>query len=108
METVSPLIHSQITLDTNPIVQPSFVKNADEKQAFSKTEIEDIVKKLNSALDPFKTSLRFGFDNSSDEFFISVVETKTNKIIRRFPAEHGNLILPKLETLKGLIFDQKV
>lgn len=70
-------------------------------------QVEDLVKKLNSALNPFNTSLRFGFDNSSDVFYVSVIETQTEKMIRRFPAEVAFELLPKVQELNGILFDEK-
>lgn len=71
-------------------------------------EMEDLVMKLNRALNPFNTSLRFGFDNSSEDFYVSVIDAKTNDTLRRFPAEEAQLILPKIQELNGLLFDQRV
>lgn len=70
----------------------------------STSDMEKLVEQLNQALDPFRTSLRFGYD---DTFYVSVIETKTNKMIRRFPAEEAVNILPKIEDLNGVLFDEK-
>lgn len=73
----------------------------------SERDVEDMVKELNRALDPFNTSLRFGFDNTSEDFYVSVIETASNKIIRRFPAEEAVSLLPKMQDVNGFLFDQK-
>jgi flagellar protein FlaG len=70
----------------------------------SEGDMENLVKQLNAALDPFRTSLRFGYD---DTFYVSVIETKSDKIIRRFPVEQAVDILPKIEDLNGFLFDEK-
>ena len=69
--------------------------------------MEDLVKELNRALNPFNTSLRFGFDNSSEDFFVSVIESQTNRMIRRFPAEKAAEFLPKIQEVNGFLFDEK-
>lgn len=74
------------------------------KKIESESDMEQLIKQLNSALDPFRTSLRFGYD---DTFYVSVIETKSNKIIRRFPAEQAVDILPKIQDLNGFLFDEK-
>lgn len=71
-------------------------------------EMEKLVMELNSSLNPFNTSLRFGFDNSSEAFYVSVIDTKTNDLVRRFPAEEAQLILPKIQEINGLLFDHTV
>lgn len=74
------------------------------KKIDNEQDMEQLVKQLNQALDPFRTSLRFGYD---DTFYVSVIETKSDKIIRRFPAEQAFDILPKIQDLNGFLFDEK-
>ncbi len=71
-------------------------------------EMEKLVLELNRSLNPFNTSLRFGFDSSSEGFYVSVIDTKTNNMIRRFPAEEAQVILPKIQEINGLLFDESV
>ena len=73
----------------------------------SEKDVADLVKELNKALDPFNTSLRFGFDNTSEDFYVSVIETASNKIIRRFPAEEAVSLMSKMQDVSGFLFDQK-
>ena len=72
----------------------------------SKEKVEDLVKKLNDALAPISTSLKFGVD-MQDVFYVSVIESKTNKMIRRFPAEKAQDFLPKMQEVSGILFDSK-
>ena len=72
----------------------------------SKEDVQDLVNKLNKALSPMNTSLKFGVD-SQDIFYVSVIESETNKMIRRFPAEEAQDFLPKMQEVSGMIFDTK-
>jgi len=72
----------------------------------SKEQVEDLVKKLNDALAPLKTDLSFGVDRD-DIFYVAVNEAKTNKMIRRFPAEQALDFLPKMQEVAGILFDTK-
>lgn len=98
-------------MQTPQVVQPK-QEPAEVQARPSRTdnqrEIEDLVMKLNRSLNPFNTSLRFGFDNSSEDFYVSVIDTKTNDMIRRFPVEEAQFLLPKMQELNGLLFDQTV
>ncbi|MBD3806230.1 flagellar protein FlaG [Sulfuricurvum sp.] len=73
----------------------------------SQEQIEELIEQLNRSLDPFNTSLRFGFDNASEDFYVSVIDTKSNRILRRFPVEQAEQLLPKIQEINGLLFDQK-
>ena len=73
----------------------------------SKEQAQQLVDQLNNAMKPMNTSLKFGFDSSNDVFFVSVIESETSKMIRRFPAEQAASILPKMQEVSGAIFDSK-
>ena len=72
----------------------------------SKEQVENLVEELNNAMAPMNTSLRFGVDGD-DIFYVSVVESETSKMIRRFPAEKAAEFLPKMLEVTGMLFDTK-
>ncbi|WP_297439570.1 flagellar protein FlaG [Sulfurimonas sp.] len=72
----------------------------------SQEKVEDLVKQLNDALAPMSTNIKFGVD-SQDVFYVSVIESDTNKMIRRFPAEQAHDFLPKMQEVSGILFDSK-
>jgi len=72
----------------------------------SKEQVENLVQQLNKALAPMNTNLKFGVD-MQDVFFVSVIESETSKIIRRFPAEQAADFLPKMQEVTGILFDSK-
>ena len=76
------------------------------KQVQSEQDVNDLVKKMNDALSPFNTSIKFGVDRQ-DTFYVSVVDTKTDKMLRRFPIEQATNMLPKMQELTGIVFDTK-
>lgn len=73
----------------------------------SKEQVQDLVDQLNKALSPMSTSVKFGFDNRDEVFFVSVIESDTNKMIRRWPAEKAMEFLPKMQEVTGILFDSK-
>ena len=72
----------------------------------SKAQVENLVEELNNAMAPMNTNLRFGVDGD-DIFYVSVVESETSKMIRRFPAEKAAEFLPKMLEVTGMLFDTK-
>ena len=72
----------------------------------SKEQVQDLVNQLNDAMAPMSTNLRFGVD-SQDVFYVSVIESETSKMIRRFPAEQAADFLPKMQEVTGMLFDLK-
>jgi len=76
------------------------------KQINTKEDVQNLVKKLNTAIQPMNTNIKFGVD-SQNVFFVSVTESQTNKIIRRFPAEQAQDLLPKMQEVTGILFDSR-
>ena len=72
----------------------------------SKAQMDNLVDDLNKAMAPMNTNLRFGVD-PDDIFYVSVIESETSKMIRRFPAEKAADFLPKMLEVTGMLFDTK-
>jgi len=81
--------------------------NAKTEKVGSQEQMDKLIDQLNRSLDPFSTSLRFGFDNSSEDFYVSVIDTQRNQVLRRFPLEQAEQLLPKMQEVTGLLFDHK-
>ncbi len=76
------------------------------KKIDSKEQVVDLVDQLNKAMAPMNTNLKFGVD-SQDIFFVSVIESETSRMIRRFPVEQAVDFLPKMQEVSGMLFDTK-
>lgn len=85
-------------------MQHENTKNAQKLD--SKENVQDLVDQLNKALSPMSTNLRFGVD-MQDVFYVSVIDAETSKMIRRFPAEQAEQLLPKMQEVSGILFDSK-
>lgn len=70
----------------------------------SKENMDALIEKLNKSLDPFSTSLRFGYD---DSFYVSIIDTQRNAVLRRFPVEQAEQLLQKMQEVTGILFDTK-
>lgn len=85
-------------------MQESAVDNT--KKMDSKKDVEDLVQQLNDALAPLNTNIKFGVD-TNDIFYVAAIDVKTDKMIRRFPAEQAQDFLPKMQEVSGILFDSK-
>lgn len=80
--------------------------NASDQKINSKEQVQELVDQLNRAMAPMNTNIKFGVD-SQDVFYVSVIESETQKMIRRFPAEKAADFLPKMQEVTGILFDSK-
>jgi len=78
------LFDAQLTSQINPVL--SLAQKAD--RASDTTEnMTQLIENLNHSLDQLNTTLRFRVDNESNVFYVAVIDTKTDEILRRFPLE---------------------
>lgn len=102
-QSVQQIQKAQIAQDK---VSEAETQNKTTKVSTQK-EMDSLIDQLNKSLDPFSTTLRFGFDNTSKDFFVSVIDTQRNAVLRRFPLEQAEQLLPKMQEVTGMLFDIK-
>jgi flagellar protein FlaG len=91
---------------TQDVVKQMQNESREVEKFDSQDQVQDLVEKLNKAISPFNTDIKFGVD-SEDIFYVSVIEAKTNKMLRRFPAEQAADFLPKMQEVTGILFDSR-
>ena len=77
------------------------------KLAENAAEIREAVAEINKAMRKVPTSLDFSVDEASKRFIVSVTDTNTGEVIRKLPGDAVLRIAKQLESLKGVVFDQK-
>ena len=73
----------------------------------SQQEREDLVKDLNKEMSLLSTDLKFGFNTQAEMLEISVINTNTNKVIRRFPTEEAVKLQTAMKEFLGFLFDTR-
>jgi len=81
--------------------------DARKETALSRKEMEHLIASLNDEISLLRTDLRFGFNNTAEMLQVSVIDTKTEKIIRRFPTEEAVSLMSSMREFIGLLFDEK-
>jgi flagellar protein FlaG len=82
------------------------VNNEMDKNKLKK-ELQKIVEELNKALNPLNTTLKFKFNDKVDELTVSVIDTKSDKVIREYPPKEALELMEKMREIVGLLFDKK-
>jgi len=107
---------SEPTIDTthtkqSPKVDPikTYQKEAEKDAAvskqLSKMEMEHLVANLNEEISLISTDLRFGFNDTAEMLQVSIINKKTDEIIRRFPTEEAVALMSSMKEFIGLLFD---
>lgn len=98
-----------------PTIAPErLISNADNVKAATFNELtanhEDFKKavvEINKALEKIPTTLAFQVDETSNRFVVNVADISTGELIRQIPGDAVLRIARQLESLKGIIFDDK-
>ena len=77
------------------------------KLAENAAEIREAIKEINNAVKKVPTSLDFSVDEASKRFVVQVTDTNTGEVIRTLPGDAVLRIAKQLESMKGVVFDQK-
>ena len=89
-------------------------KAADQRKSQSLNEITEMaanireaVAAINEAVKKVPTSLDFSVDEASKRFVVQVTDKNTGELIRKLPGDAVLRIARQLESMKGIVFDQK-
>lgn len=80
---------------------------AKKASVLTQKEMEHLIANLNEEISLLRTDLRFGFNSTAEMLQVSVIDTKTEKIIRRFPTEEAVTLMQSMKEFIGLLFDEK-
>ncbi len=106
MQATQHISQSQMHQDDDEVKQMQDTSSSASKEINSQKDIDDLVKKLNEAISPLNTNVKFGVDQN-DIFYVAAFDSKTDKMIRRFPAKQAQDFLPKMQEVTGILFDSK-
>jgi flagellar protein FlaG len=105
MQTTQHVSQSRMKQNNEVEQMQKAASNTSEK-VNSQKDVQDLVKKLNDAMTPLNPDIKFGVDKN-DVFYVAAIDAKTNRMIRRFPAEQAQDFLPKMQEVTGILFDSK-
>ena len=98
-----------------PTIAPEKLKSqADSIKAATVEELSEnyadfkrAVVEINKALEKIPTTLAFQVDEASNRFVVNVADISTGELIRQIPGDAVLRIARQLESLKGIISDDK-
>jgi flagellar protein FlaG len=80
-----------------------------EKQYINdKKYIENALSNMNKLLEGSKTSLRFKLHEGLNEYYVEIIDEKTNEIVKEVPPKKLLDIYSAMNELWGILFDEKV
>ena len=78
-----------------------------QKTEASREKLEEAVKQVNDFVQPFNNGLQFSLDDDTGKTIVKVIDKATEEVIRQFPSEEMLGIAKAIDTMKGLLIQQK-
>ena len=78
-----------------------------QKTEASREKLEEAVKQVNDFVQPFNNGLQFSLDDDTGKTIVKVIDKTTDEVIRQFPSEEMLGIAKAIDTMKGLLIQQK-
>ncbi|MCM3663583.1 flagellar protein FlaG [Mesobacillus subterraneus] len=79
-----------------------------ESNNFPKEKVVDIVDSLNKFMENSPTSLKFEYHEKLHEYYVKVVDDKTNEVVREIPPKKMLDFYAAMTEFLGLMVDKKV
>ena len=73
-----------------------------------KDRLEDSVSQLNDLVKSVQRDLQFSIDDFSGRTVITVLDSKTEEIIRQIPSDEVLALAKNIESMKGVLFSAEV
>lgn len=78
-----------------------------QKAETTRNQLEEAVQRVNEFVQPFNNGLQFSLDDDTGKTIVKVIDKATDEIIRQFPSEEMLNIAKAIDTMKGLLIQQK-
>lgn len=95
-------------------LQPKLANTVQDEQSLHKNpdqykdEVEKIVKGLNEFLQPAHTSIRFVLHDKLNEYYVKVINDRTQEVIKEIPPKKLLDIYAAMTEFLGLVVDKKI
>ena len=81
---------------------------AEAKQPVSKEEMAQLVEELNREILPLTTDIRFSYSAEAEALLVSIIDTKTDRLIRQIPSDEAIKLAIKMREFVGMLFDKTI
>src|SRR5699024_4858457 len=71
-------------------------------------KVETVVSKLNEFMEPLRTNLKFELHEELDEYYVKVINLKTDEVIREIPPKKMLDMYAAMAEFMGLLVDEKI
>ena len=75
---------------------------------YDKSDIEKVIETMNQFLEPTHTNMKFELHEELDRYFVTVVDSDTQEVIKEIPPKKLLDAYAKMAEFMGLLVDKKI
>jgi len=99
--------HAATAVDNLPAQSTQTTSATDSTTKPKPEELDQAIKAVNEFVKPFNNALNFSVDQESKTTVVKVIDQSTKEVIRQIPSEEMLALAKALDTMKGLLIQQK-
>lgn len=89
-------------------IQEKVQQKADNEQQLPADKAKQLTASMNTFLESANTQLRFKFHEKLNEYYVTIVDSKTDEVIREIPSKKLLDIHAAMREFVGLLVDRKI
>ncbi|HJF31267.1 MAG TPA: flagellar protein FlaG [Sporosarcina psychrophila] len=89
-------------------IQEKVQQKADNEQQLPVDKARQVTDSMNTFLESANTQLRFKFHEKLNEYYVTIVDSKTDEVIREIPSKKLMDIHAEMREFVGLLVDRKI
>ena len=106
-ERAHPLPSAEAASPTAPVTLTEQAPSAAGKVQPGRKELDKAVEAVNEFVGAVNTDLRFSVDDDTGRTVVKVMDVNTKEVIKQYPSEEMLAIAKALDSIKGLLVQQK-
>lgn len=106
--SITPIAPTKLIQTNNTEMNKTIKKHEVEEKVLSKDTINHHITTLNTFLEPVKTSLKFQLHDKLDEYYVQIIDTQTDEVIKEIPSKKFLDRYAATAELLGFMVDQKI
>lgn len=107
--TTSPLVKQVEQVESIPKVKEVAPEKQDQskQQTLSKEKMDSVVQSMNEFLKDSNTHLQYSYHEELKEYYVSIVDDKTNEVVKEIPPKKLLDMYAAMTEYLGLLVDRK-
>lgn len=101
-------LNKEVTVVLVQAVVEKVQPQADQEQQLPADKAKQMTDSMNTFLESANTQLRFKFHEKLNEYYVTIVDSKTDEVIREIPSKKLMDIHAAMREFVGLLVDRKI